>query len=224
MTNNLPNQPVKLHLGCGQKCLAGYLNIDFPLENHSVQQKSVADLHADITSLNYPQGTVGEVRLHHVFEHFRRPTAAAFLASWNRWLIDGGRLHIEVPDLYRSCLTIVNPLSSFHRKAITERHLFGSHEASWAIHYEAYTADLLSGMMRAFGFKLIKSRHISWRGIYSIELIAVKIRSFNDPADSREAARQYLTNFLVDSSKDELTLLDAWLSMFDEQMHRGLSN
>ena len=61
---------MKLHLGCGQQYFEGYRNIDFPLTQHTVQTKSVADEHADLTSLRYPAGSIDEIRLHHVFEHF----------------------------------------------------------------------------------------------------------------------------------------------------------
>ncbi len=62
---------MKLHLGCGQKYLDGYINIDYPLTSeHSVQQNSVADELANLMELRYKPGTIDEIRLHHVFEHF----------------------------------------------------------------------------------------------------------------------------------------------------------
>jgi predicted SAM-dependent methyltransferase len=71
----LSDAETKLHLGCGQRHLEGYINIDFPASEHSVQDKSVADIQADITQLSYPASSIDEVRLHHVFEHFPRPVA-----------------------------------------------------------------------------------------------------------------------------------------------------
>jgi hypothetical protein len=81
---------IKLHLGCSQKYLESYTNIDFPLTEHSVQTKSIADEHHDILGLSYPVGSIDEVRLHHVFEHFDRPTACALIASWGTWLKEDG--------------------------------------------------------------------------------------------------------------------------------------
>ena len=86
---------MKLHLGCGQRYFEGYVNIDYPQSEHTVQQKSVADQFANLMELRYRKGTIDEVRLHHVFEHFPRATACALLASWNSWLKIGGILRIS---------------------------------------------------------------------------------------------------------------------------------
>jgi predicted SAM-dependent methyltransferase len=82
---------VKLHLGYGQRYLEGYVNIDFPVSEDTLQKDNVADLHAGILGLRYPVGSVEEIRLHHVFEHFSRPVACALLASWFSWLYPGGK-------------------------------------------------------------------------------------------------------------------------------------
>ena len=37
------NQTIRLHLGCGENHLDGYVNIDFPQSSHSVQENSGAD-------------------------------------------------------------------------------------------------------------------------------------------------------------------------------------
>ena len=89
---------MKLHLGCGQRYLQGYLNIDYPLSEHSIQQTSVADQFANLLELRCMPSTIEEVRLHHVFEHFTKAVACALLASWNSWLTHDGVVHIEVPD------------------------------------------------------------------------------------------------------------------------------
>ena len=211
---------MKLHLGCGQNYLTGYVNIDFPISEHSVQEKSVADLHRDILELRYPEKTVEEVRLHHVFEHFRRPIACALVAGWQSWLKPGGRLHIEVPDLYASAKTILSPWRSPKLKAATERHLFGSHEAGWAAHFEGYTPDLLTAMTGAYGFHKYHVQKIQWQGVYSFALIAEK----NGPGLSREycleATKGYLSNFLVDTSDSELRMLDIWLRLYQQQVEK----
>lgn len=211
----------RLHLGCGQRYLDGYINIDFPLDNHSVQQHSVADRHADITTLVFPARSVAEVRLHHVFEHFRRPVACALLATWNAWMIDGATLHVEVPDLQRSAWVLANPFAPLAAKALTERHLFGSHEASWAAHFEAYSEQLLRHMFETFGFTVTQVTRNSWAGTHNLEVIAHKKADLPGDDACRMAARRYLETFLVDRSESEIILLDTWLAQFDSQLAHG---
>ena len=89
---------LRLHLGCGGVYLDGYRNIDLPSDQHGIQEAIRPDEFADIRMLEYAEGSVSEIRLHHVFEHFDRPTALRLLIDWYQWLEEGGRLIIETPD------------------------------------------------------------------------------------------------------------------------------
>ena len=75
---------IKLHLGCGGVYLDGYRNIDLPVDEHGVQDAIRPDVYADITTLEFAPESVSEIRLHHVFEHFDRPTALRLLIDWYR--------------------------------------------------------------------------------------------------------------------------------------------
>jgi len=211
---------MKVHLGCGQKYLTGYYNIDFPLANHSVQQDSVADKHFDITLLQYGEASIDEVRLHHVFEHFPRSIACALVASWSSWLRDGGVLHIEVPDLAHLMKVFLNPFSCFEDKAIAERHLFGSHEAHWARHFEGYNVEMLKRMIEPFGFNMLCVKKTHWLGTYNIETKFKRSASKFDKGQCESLARKYLGFFLVDSSDSELRLLEIWIKQFVEQLNK----
>ena len=93
----------KIHLGCGQRYLEGYLNIDFPSDHHTVMRPK-ADLFIDFRELQYDNEFLEEVRLHHVFEHYTRAQSISLLLTWRRWLKEGGVLHIETPD-FEACIT-----------------------------------------------------------------------------------------------------------------------
>lgn len=207
---------MKLHLGCGERYLEGYVNIDFPLSEHTVQQKSVADLHADLLSLRYPAQSVDEIRLHHVFEHFPRQTACALLAAWHTWLKTGGALRIEVPDLVRTGLAALNPFASARRRCVAARHLFGTHEASWAAHKEAYSAASLRQLLEAFGFSAPEVRRNGWRGTHNFDMTAFKRRTLSRP-ECDAAAQAYLDQFLVDDSPTETRLLETWMGLYGRQ-------
>ncbi len=210
---------MKLHLGCGQNYLQGYVNIDFPSSSHSVQEASVADLQADILSLRYEPGTIEEIRLHHVFEHFPRPLACALLAGWFSWLKIGGLLHIEVPDFQKTARVILSAFTSFKKKVVAERHLFGSHEAHWAIHCEGYTPTLLKNMLKSFGFTVIKTKKNSWCGTYNCEIFAEKISTDLSTIEFERITENYLRKFLLNDQENRL--LEVWLKTYKEQVDRS---
>jgi predicted SAM-dependent methyltransferase len=210
---------MKLHLGCGQRYFEGYKNIDFPLDDHSIQLDSKADEHHDIKALSFVLGTVQEVRLHHVFEHFNRPQACALVSSWSSWMNTGGLVRIEVPDYFRTTLSILNPFSSFRRKMVGIRHLFGSHEAHWAYHYEGYSKKQLKKLLRANDFEVIKVRRNSWRGTYNIDITAQKSGKINTRKQFTNSNKEYLMNFLLDDS--EIPLLDLWMIDYEKQLDKS---
>jgi predicted SAM-dependent methyltransferase len=84
---------MKVHLGCGNKYLEGYLNIDLPSSEHTIMDVK-ADMYADIRTVQFPENSIDEVRLHHLFEHFNRAEALKLLSRWRTWLKVGGILHI----------------------------------------------------------------------------------------------------------------------------------
>jgi len=210
---------MKLHLGCGEKYLEGYLNVDFPSEAHTVQSQNPADLQIDLLQLNYPLASIDEIRLHHVFEHFTRPVACALLAAWQSWLKIGGVLHLEVPDFTRTAAVILNPLASAGVKAVAMRHLFGSHEAAWAVHCEGYTQRMLKSLLEVYGFKVVEMRHNSWQGTHNLEVQAQNITDINTLDSLRARTRDYLSAYLLDNIQEE-PLLETWMNMFDQQLQR----
>lgn len=212
---------MKLHLGCGQRYLDGYVNIDFPLSAHSVQGTSVADLHADILSLRYAPETIEEVRLHHVFEHFSRPVACALLAIWFSWLKPGGVIHLEVPDFQKTARVMLRSFTSFKKRAVAERHLFGSHEAFWAIHCEGYTPGMLKKMVSGYGFRVADIRRNSWLGTYNFELFAEKVSIEIAKKNFEDITAKYLKNYLLDDSESESRLLNIWMEVYKDQIKKG---
>lgn len=208
----------KLHLGCGGKYLEGYTNIDYPSDKHTVQQSLVADVHADIKFLKYPYKTIEEIRLHHVFEHFPRPTACALIASWHSWLKPKGILHIEVPDFSRMGLIMISPFSTFKRKAEAERHIFGSQEAEWGIHYEGYTPRMLKKFLELYGYQTDKIIKNKWLGTRNFEIFAIRQDIECSKEQNEMVTRNYLSKFLIDESSTELSLLNIWMNRYKDQV------
>jgi predicted SAM-dependent methyltransferase len=221
--NALPD--MKLHLGCGQYYLEGYVNIDFPPSEHSVQKSLRADLFRDLTTLSYPRGSVDEIRLHHVFEHFSRPLTLALLCRWRDWLAHGGKLRIETPDLMASAWLLVSPLIGYEDKQQVIRHLFGSHEAHWAIHWDGWYSERFMRTLGRLGFNIESIRKSKWGRLRSIEVLAVKDAAEFSLGEYRIVVEELLALSTVKTKSDqdnaraipasEREMLRVWMVMWE---------
>lgn len=215
---------LRLHLGCGQYHLDGYLNIDFPLSEHTLQQVSVADEFHDLTDMRYPAETVDEVRLHHVFEHFPRPQGAALVASWHSWLRRGGILRIEVPDFDATAALVLDPDAPVRDRRVAIRHIFGSNEAPWATHYDGWSESRLGELLDAFGFELRETARNAYLATRNVEVVAVRARKPMTKTRAVGAAHEYLRPFTLDESDFETNLLELWLDQFQAQLDRTFAD
>lgn len=170
-----PGQPLRLHLGCGENHFNGYVNIDFPITDHTVQTYSGADINGDIAQLRIPYGTVDEIRNHHVFEHFDRQEALALLCNWHLALKVGGTLVIETPDFEESIkLFLLDSSQSYSQKQAIMRHIFGSHEASWAIHCDGWYKQKYVHVLNLLDFEITHIEQHGWLNIRNITITARK--------------------------------------------------
>jgi len=155
-----PGQPLRLHLGCGEQYFPGYVNIDYPQPEHNVMRVR-ADAFADIARLNFPPGTVDEIRLHHVFEHFSRVTALALLIRWSSFLRVGGVLRIETPDIMGSARTLLSDAPDKVKMGVV-RHLAGDQAAPWAYHVDHWYPERFRRTLTAFGFAPVRTADSQW--------------------------------------------------------------
>ncbi len=152
--------PLRLHLGCGETRLDGYVNVDIPPTDVSLM-KTVADVFGDVPTLRFPPGSVDEVRSHHVFEHFGRVEAMALLIRWHEWLRPGGSLLIETPDLVGSARMVLSdrPLAL---KMAAVRHLTGDQAEGWAYHVDQWFEDRFRETLSRLGFANFSASTSSW--------------------------------------------------------------
>jgi len=208
-------KPLRLHLGCGQRYFDGYINIDYPPSKHTVQTSSVADVFGDITRLDFPQQSVDEVRIHHVFEHFSREASLAMLIKWHKWLKIGGKICIETPDFEASIKLLCEQEYSYEQKQSVLRHIFGSHEADWAIHKDGWYREKFQHVLSALGFEDINFSHSSWQTTRNITVTANKQQHTNIEC-LREIAKVLLRNDMIDESESEEKLWSIWCEYFDQ--------
>ena len=231
---------MKLHLGCGEKYLEGYENVDYPQSEHSVV-KVRADKYHEIRTLSYPENSIDEIRSHHLFEHFLRAETVALLMKWRRWLAPGGKLVIETPD-FLGCAAAYASAMTQKRRMELGRHMMGSEEARWAIHYDFWDAPKFKYVFRGCGFErtsvryfqnsvaqhlpnvpfmnlagnLLPSSFYQKRGGHKLPNIVATAYKSDDAIDEHAAAREILSQYLV--GKEGEPLLAVWMKQFEDAM------
>ncbi|MEW6600678.1 MAG: glycosyltransferase [Nitrospirota bacterium] len=206
-----------LHLGCGERRLDGYINIDYPPSEHSVQSVQAADVFADISKLDFPELSIDEIMLHHVFEHFDYPSALAMLSRWRLWLKSGGRLVIETPDLEASMELFRAGEYSYKDKQSVLRHLFGSHEAHWAVHRDGWYREKFEHVLSELGFDNLKFEYNEWEMTRNICVHASK-REHAGIENLKIIAKKLLRDGMVDDTESEEKLWRLWCSKYEEAM------
>ncbi len=205
---------IRLHLGCGQSHLPGYINIDFPSSEHTVQAICGADIFGDITQLIFNQQSIDEVRSHHVFEHFNRQHALALVAIWHHALKIGATLFIETPDFEESMQLLIDSRYSYADKQKIMRHVFGSHEAFWAYHYDGWYEEKFRHILNNMGFEIKEAKKGAYLLTRNITIIAQKTRHYS-PQELRHRAHELLKEHMIIQCPDETKMWQVWCTEFD---------
>ena len=97
----------KLNLGCGDKILPGYINVDVAESRRGFKPDVLCELHR-LTP--FASNTVDEILSVHVVEHFWRWEVVDILSEWVRVLKPGGTMILECPNLLSACRELLeNP-------------------------------------------------------------------------------------------------------------------
>jgi SAM-dependent methyltransferase len=91
---------IKLNLGCGDKLLEGYINVDLVEDRSGVKP----DVNCDLRNLSvFESDYADEILSVHVVEHFWRWEVEHVLSEWVRVLKPKGKLILECPNLISAC-------------------------------------------------------------------------------------------------------------------------
>jgi hypothetical protein len=219
-----PRPGARLHLGCGDVYLRGYLNVDYPPGLGVASGASRPDLAADIVTLDAPERALAEVRLHHVFEHFERAVALALLVRWFEWLEPGGVLTVETPDFERCVEGFAD--RSPEEQSIILRHLFGSQEAPWARHLDGWSARRFREVLARLGFERIDTGATvsDERGLLVNVLVRAEKPSPAAPREARAAAAvAILRQAMNGTNPTEERLAARWVETFERTLADGLA-
>lgn len=93
----------RLNLGCGDKLLDGYFNIDVAPSRKGV----VPDLIADLRNIPFDPASVDEILAVHVIEHFYLWEAKKVLIHWQNLLRAGGTIILECPNMLTAARALV---------------------------------------------------------------------------------------------------------------------
>jgi len=137
--------PLKLHLGCGDKHFDDYVNID-------LRKTRATDLVCNIRNLPYPDSSVKLIETYHVIEHLNRHDLPISLKEWNRVLVVGGRLIIECPDFDEA----VKEYIQGNEERIDN--IFGLQRFTGDVHQFGYNFKRLKKLLGEAGFKNIKEK------------------------------------------------------------------
>ena len=163
---------LKLHLGCGNIVLDGWLNLDL--------DSSVADVIHDLTKpLPFADGSVRYIFAEHMIEHVEYAEAECLLRECRRVLAPGGIVRMTTPDLAWLAMTYLSTITTQWGDLWQPRSpcaLLNEGMRSWGHRYLYDRSDLRSLFARC-GFGNIA--FCEWRSSEDPQLAGLESRPYN---------------------------------------------
>jgi predicted SAM-dependent methyltransferase len=142
---------MKLHIGCGDKILKGFINVDIrPSEGVDVV-KDIKDLYS------FKDKNIELIYCSHVLEHFNRYEYINILKNWYDVLSDGGILRLAVPDIESVC----NHYLKYKDLKILRGFLWGGQTYPQNYHYCGWDFETLKNDLIDVGFSDVQ--RYDWR-------------------------------------------------------------
>jgi SAM-dependent methyltransferase len=147
-------RPLRLNLGCGDKILPGYVNVDVVEARAGMKPDVICDLH-DLAP--FSDASADEILSVHVVEHFWRWEIRDVMREWVRVLKPGGKMIIECPNLLSACRTFLeNPEQNSREDQAGQRTMWVFYgDPKWKdplmIHRWGYTPESLRALLTEVG-------------------------------------------------------------------------
>jgi predicted SAM-dependent methyltransferase len=151
----------RIHLGCGDNILPGYLNVD-------ARARPGVDRVAEITDLGFlADGSCEVIYVSHALEHLATAQVAPFLRQCCAKLEAGGRLLVAVPDLeeiFRQFLADPNVFGLDRRVLID--YVYGGQDYPTNFHKTGFTFEILAQHLREAGFGTVRRFDADRSGVH----------------------------------------------------------
>ena len=147
-------RPLRLNLGCGDKILPGYVNVDVVESRAGKKPDVICDLHELVP---FADDSADEVLSVHVVEHFWRWEIRDVLREWVRVLKPGGKMIVECPNIQSACQTFLeNPVQNAREDQAGQRTMWVFYgDPAWKdplmIHRWGYTPESLKALLTEVG-------------------------------------------------------------------------
>ena len=151
--------PLKLNLGCGDKILPGYVNVDVVEARAGMKPDVICDLH-DLAP--FEDASADEILSVHVVEHFWRWEIRDVLREWVRVLKPGGRMIVECPNILSAAQSLMqSPLEGAREDQAGQRTMWVFYgDPKWKdplmIHRWGYTPESLRDLLAEAGLRDVR--------------------------------------------------------------------
>lgn len=141
----------KLHLGCGNVFIPGFIHVDLMDFSHIDYKQSIDDLS------NFEDNSVDLIYACHVLEHFKRNEIEKVLKEWHRVLKPGGVLRLSVPGFEE----IVSIYSKHKDIKLITGPVVGGQTYLYNFHYMIFDFPFLKNILSSIGF--LDVHRYDWR-------------------------------------------------------------
>ena len=138
------NEGIKLHLGCGDVNLQGWINIDGRNDEH------VHVVSQDLSLSAFSDNSISEIYICHVLEHFSYEEANNLIRGFTNKLLNRGILRVSVPD-FDKLIDIYNANDKNLESIRTS--LMGGQNYNLNFHKSTYNKNYLISLLKKNGFK-----------------------------------------------------------------------
>jgi SAM-dependent methyltransferase len=146
-----PGSPLKLHLGCGERYLPGFVHVDARQLDHVDVVANIEDLSA------FPDNSADMIYHVAVLEHIGRYDTVPTLIEWKRVLKPGGILRSSVPNFE----AFVKAYQQFNDLELLLGLLYGGQTYDENLHYTMFDRKYYTKCLTEAGF--VDIHEYDWR-------------------------------------------------------------